>query len=382
MSETLLSTKFGDYHIKRIPHRKKETLRAWDASDIQLLNTLYDLNADLSAGVLLVNDIFASLSVSLNEYQPMSWSDSWISHQALRENINLNGLHDAKFQTIDSLHPPKSTVKVVVMKIPKSMALFEDQLLRLKPFLTEDSVVLMAGMIKYLPKKVWLLIESIIGKASTHLTLKKAKVIEVLVDVSLPSRINPYPLSWDLENTTNRLSNHSNVFSREHLDMASRLFLEHLPQIKDDQSIVDLGCGNGVIGLTVALQNSNCEVLLVDESYMAIASAKENLKHIKNPDRIKFHCGDGLLKVKKKSAHIILCNPPCHQHHANGETVALMMFSQASRVLKKYGALWIVANRHLAYHSKLTTWFMDVVMVASNKSFVVLKASNPKDFTP
>lgn len=380
MSETTLSTLFGNYEIMRVPHRRKETLRAWDAADIQLLNSLYEMQLDLSSGVLLVNDLFAALSVSLHEFHPINWSDSWVSHHALRENLNRNGLHDTDYQTIDSIHGPKNKVDVALIKVPKSMALFEYQLVKLKPFLNENSTVLISGMVKYMPKKVWLLLEEIIGSTETSLAIKKSKVITVTVDESLKEKVNPYPISWPLENTDYQLSNHANVFAREHLDVGTRLFLDHIPQIKDEQSVIDLGCGNGVIGLMAASQNENCEMLFVDESYMAIESAKQNLKQIENQDRFKFHCGDGLIKVKKQSANIILCNPPFHQHHSNGETMALMMFAQASRVLKKYGELWIVGNRHLAYHTKLTTWFMDVILIASNKNFVVLKASNPKDF--
>lgn len=380
MSDTLLTSPFGSFQIKRIPHRKKETLRAWDVADIQLLNELSSKDLDLSSGVLLVNDIFAALSVSLSQFNPTSWSDSWISHQALRENLNLNGVHDVPFNTIDSLHLPKEKVDVVLIKIPKSMALFEYQLLRLKPLLHSDSVVLVAGMIKYMPKKVWLLLESILGQANTHLTNKKAKLIEITVDESLATIKNPYPISWPLEESDLTLSNHANVFAREHLDVGTRFFLEHCPVIEDEKSVIDLGCGNGVIGLSVLSKQPDVELLFTDESYMAIASVKENVKQLPSQENIRFHCGDGLLKVKKQSADIILCNPPFHQHHSTGETMALTMFSQASRVLKKYGELWIVGNRHLAYHTKLGSWFMDVTLIASNKNFVILKASRPKDF--
>jgi len=380
MSETLFKSPFGSFNIKRIPHRRKETLLAWDAADRQLLSVLSEQSIDLTQGVLLVNDIFASLSVSLNKYSPISWSDSWISHQALRENMNLNGLHDCDFSTIDSLHLPKKPVKIVLLKVPKSMAFFEYQLLRLKEVIDKDSIILVAGMIKYMPKKVWQLLEEIIGETKTHLTVKKAKVIEVKLNRETATLINPYPLRWKLEDSELNLINHANVFAREHLDVGTRFFLENIPQFNDAQNIIDLGCGNGVIGLALASKDNDIEVTFADESYMAIASAKENIKQLQNVDRFKFHCGDGLLKIKKQSADVIVCNPPFHQHHSNGETMALTMFSQASRVLKKYGELWIVGNRHLAYHTKLTSWFLDVILIASNKNFVILKASRPKDF--
>ncbi len=380
MSETLLNSPYGSFNLKRIPHRRKETLRAWDAADTLLLNMLAEKKIDLSDGIFIVNDAFAALSVSLNQFNPVNWSDSWLSHQALRQNLNLNSLHDCKFKTLDSLHLPKTSLKIILMKVPKSMALFEYQLLRIKPFIDESTVFMVAGMVKYLPKKVWSLLESIIGETKTSLAVKKAKVIEIKNNDTLLELQNPFPIVWPLENTNLTLSNHANVFAREHLDLGTRFFLENMPFINGDKKVIDLACGNGVIGLSVANENDDLEVTFVDESYMAIASTRENLKQLGDQERFKFHCGDGLLKVKKQSADIIVCNPPFHQNHSNGETMALTMFSQASRVLNKDGELWIVGNRHLAYHTKLSTWFLDVILIASNKNFVVLKASRPKDY--
>ncbi len=378
MSETVFKNAFGTFHLRRIPHRKKEVLRAWDAADILLLDRLASHKVDLSKGVFILNDTFAALSVSLHSFNPVNCSDSWISHQALRENLNFNGLHDAHFQTMDSLHVPKTTLSVVLVKVPKSMAFFEYQLLRLKPFLDESTVFMVAGMVKYLPRKVWSLLESIVGVTKTSLAVKKAKVIEVGIRLDIVLKENPYPLLWPLENTSFTLLNHANVFAREHLDLGTRFFLNNLPETIGKKKIIDLACGNGVIGLMLAAKNTQCEVLFIDESYMAIASARENMRQLDGQERFGFHCGDGLSKVKKQSADMIVCNPPFHQHHANAETMALTMFAQASRVLNKDGELWIVGNRHLAYHAKLATWFLDVVLVAANKSFVVLKATRPK----
>jgi len=67
-------------------------------------------------------------------------------------------------------------------------------------------------------------------------------------------------LAAAIENTNFNLLNHANVFARDHLDIGTRFFLEHLPTFSDDASIIDLGCGNGVIGLFVASENNDCEI--------------------------------------------------------------------------------------------------------------------------
>lgn len=379
MSETNFNNPFTSVQLKRIPHRKKETLRAWDAADNLLLQELANYQANLQKGIVVVNDAFGALAVALHDYLPQTWSDSWVSHQAMRENYQLNSLDAAACTTIDSIHAPKSTVHTALIKVPKSMALFQDQLLKLKPQLTKETIVLVAGMMKYMPKQVWQLLETVIGETKTHLAVKKAKLIEVSVNDSLKPSCNPYPVNWKLENTNFQLINHANVFSRESLDIGTRFLLQHMPDIQDNLNVIDLACGNGIVGLIALKQNPTAKLLCVDESYMAIASAKQNLKQLDPALKaVKFHVGDGLHKVKKQSADIILCNPPFHQHHAVGESLALSMFSKSAKVLRRNGELWVVSNRHLGYHAKLQTWFHDVRLIASNKKFVVLKASQAK----
>jgi 23S rRNA (guanine1835-N2)-methyltransferase len=90
--------------------------------------------------------------------------------------------------------------------------------------------------------------------------------------------------------------------------------------------------------------------------------------------RAKLHLGDGLAEFDKNAGDLILCNPPFHQSHAIGDTVALSMFRHSARVLRDGGELWVVGNRHLDYHLKLRRWFSSVEVVASNKKFVVIRA--------
>ena len=53
---------------------------------------------------------------------------------------------------------------------------------------------------------------------------------------------------------------------------------------------------------------------------------------------------------------------------------ASLIFSLVNaKNIKKGGELWVVANRHLAYHIKLKKIFNNYEQIASNKKFVILK---------
>jgi 16S rRNA (guanine1207-N2)-methyltransferase len=50
------------------------------------------------------------------------------------------------------------------------------------------------------------------------------------------------------------------------------------------------------------------------------------------------------------------------------------MFSESRSALETSGELWVIGNRHLAYHAKLKMLFGNCEVVASNKKFTLLKA--------
>jgi 23S rRNA (guanine1835-N2)-methyltransferase len=247
-------------------------------------------------------------------------------------------------------------------------------LIKLKPLLKADTKVLIAGMVKALPRSVWPMLERLLGATDTAAALKKAKLIRVTPDLSLPLPSNPYPVTYPLESSDWRITNHANVFSRDSLDIGTRFFLQHLPLMRQAADIIDLGCGNGVVGLQAAAQHPQATMHFVDESFMPVASAQENFVRAFGATRAAvFHVGDGLQGFPQASADLVLCNPPFHQQQAVGDQIAQRFFKQAHKVLKPGGEFWVVGNRHLGYHVTLKRLFGNAELVASNAKFVILK---------
>ena len=375
-TDTLLQVPQGQFELQRLPKRRRELLRAWDAADEYLLQQLAEqVNPAAAARLLIVNDSFGALAVALARWRPQAWSDSWLSQAATRLNLAANGLDDGQVTLLDSLTQPAGPLDLVLIKVPKTLALLEDQLIRLRPLLTPDTKVLVAGMVKGLPRSVWPLLERLIGPTDTALARKKAKLINVTPDPALPLPANPYPVSYRLEGTDYTISNHANVFSRDSLDIGTRLLLRHLPLLPEARDIVDLGCGNGVLGLMAGAQHPAATVHFVDESFMAVASARDNFRAAFGAARAaEFRVGDGLSDFAAASVDLVLCNPPFHQQHAVGDQLAQRMFHDAKRVLRAGGELWVVGNRHLGYHVALKRLFGQVELVASNAKFVILRS--------
>lgn len=366
----------GEFELNRLPKRPRELLRAWDAADEYVLDTLAEQPELLDgARILIVNDSFGALAVALNAYRPYALSDSYLSQQATRLNLAANNLPEYSFSLLNSLDMPEGLFDLVLIKVPKTLALLEDELIRLRPHLTASTRIIVAGMVKTLPSSVWKLLERLIGPTTTSLAKKKARLIFAALDPKLVVPPSPYPVSYRLENSEYLISNHANVFSRDSLDIGTRFFLQHLPSRQEACDIIDLGCGNGLVGLIAAERCSNATVHFIDESFMAVASAKDNFRRAFGDLRkATFRVADGLTDVESTSADLILCNPPFHQQNTVGDQIAVSFFKQSKRVLRKGGELWVIGNRHLDYHSYLDRLFGGHSIAAANSKFVIVKA--------
>jgi len=375
-TENLLRVGQGEFELNRLPKRPLELLRAWDAADEYLLNTLAeDIKPSADARILIFNDSFGALAVALSSFQPQAVSDSYLSQQATRLNLAGNGLPEHSIKLINSLEALEGMFDLILIKVPKTLALLEDQLIRLHPHLLPSTQVILAGMIKTLPVSIWKMLERLVGPTTTALARKKARLIFASPDPELAVPACPYPICYQLEGSDYLISNHANVFSRDSLDIGTRFFLQHLPARQDACDIIDLGCGNGLLGLMAAERNPAATVHFVDESFMAVASAKENFYRAFGQERnATFRVGDGLTDFEPDSADLILCNPPFHQHNTVGDQIAISMFKQSRKILKKGGELWVIGNRHLNYHVNLNRLFGKHSVVASNAKFVILKA--------
>ncbi|ALD45220.1 TPA: 23S rRNA (guanine(1835)-N(2))-methyltransferase RlmG [Serratia marcescens] len=372
MSQLDLGTQ--QLELERYPQQEESTqLQAWEAADEYLLQQLE--NVDIGGRpVLIFNDNFGTLACALHAHRPYSVSDSYMSQLATRHNLKLNGLDPEQVTLLDSLAELPAAPAVVLIRVPKALALLEQQLRALRHVVTEDTLIVAGAKARDVHTSTMQLFEKVLGPTRTSLAWKKARLIFCqAADIVPPAAAET--TNWTLDGTDWLIHNHANVFSRGSLDIGARLFLDHLPRGLNGH-IVDLGCGNGVIGLTALAQNPDAQVTFVDESYMAVASSELNVEHNlpQELDRCQFEVNNALAGIERESVQAVLCNPPFHQQHAITDHTAWQMFCDAKRCLQVGGELRIVGNRHLDYHQKLKRLFGNCTLVASNKKFVILKA--------
>lgn len=370
-----LATPFAQLDLIRQPEMANEPLQAFDAADEYLLAHLHEQGLGPDSRVLLLNDGFGALACSLAAHcQVTSSSDSHLGHLALQKNLARNGQAAERVTFVPASSRAEGPFDWVLVRVPKTLALLEEQLIRLHGQLAPGAKVIAGAMIKHLPRAAGDLLEQYIGPVQASLAVKKARLLTATPEAR-PAPVSPYPTRYQLDQPAIELLNHANVFCREGLDIGTRAFLPHLPKSLVPQRVADLGCGNGVLAIAFALGNPQAELTLVDESYMAVQSAEANWRAALGERPATFRAADGLADQPRDSLDLVLCNPPFHQQQVVGDFLAWRMFQQARSALVTGGELWIVGNRHLGYHAKLARLFRGVQQVAANPKFVVLRAT-------
>jgi 16S rRNA (guanine1207-N2)-methyltransferase len=370
----LLETPFASLDLIRQPEQQNEPLQAFDAADEYLLSHLAEQQPAAELRVLVLNDSFGALAASLaGKVNVVSSGDSFLAAQGLEKNLARNGMAFDAVTHIPSSEALAGPFDRVLIRVPKTLALLEEQLIRLQGQLAPGAQVIAGAMIKHLPRAAGDLLERYIGPVQASLAVKKARLLIAAAEAKAPVT-SPYPTRYRLDTPAIELLNHANVFCREGLDIGTRAFLPHLPKGLGSARVADLGCGNGVLAIASALQNPDAHYTLVDESFMAVQSAAENWHAALGDREVTVRAGDGLAGQEPQSLDVVLCNPPFHQQQVVGDFLAWRMFQQAREALVVGGALYIVGNRHLGYHSKLARLFRGVEQVAATPKFVILKA--------
>lgn len=349
--------------LKRYPYRKNDLLQAWDSADELILQHMNALSLS-GKRILILNDQFGALSCGLKDYDLTTYTDSFVSFQAIKINSG------DKIIALNNLNQLTGIYDYVLMQLPKNSSFFEDILCHLTHHLNATSKIICGSMVKHMAAVSFDLLNKYIGKTTTGLAQKKARLI--FADFEKEKVDSPYPLKVRLDLFEEELINHSNLFSREKLDIGTRFLLEHIPQ-GPYQTILDLGCANGIVGIMAKKLNPQAKIIFSDESQMAILSAQTNYQQF-YPDHAEFHWINCYENQERNSLDLVICNPPFHQGNTIGDFIAWQMFSDAREALKAGGMIRVIGNSHLAYQVKLKKIFGNSKVIATNTKFMIVDA--------
>lgn len=192
----------------------------------------------------------------------------------------------------------------------------------------------------------------------------------------IKTKDNPDVLAIWLEHTQLRFIESTGFYSMPGLfgwnkiDVGSALLLDYISELKGVGA--DFGCGYGYLSKNVIIKNEKIKsIYCFDCDNRAIEASIKNIDDsraiIKQAD-----CTDFISNLPPLD--FIVMNPPFHDGGDEDKELGQKFIQTASRHLRKRGALWMVANRHLPYEKVLADHFGVVGKVTEEKGFKIYKA--------
>lgn len=140
------------------------------------------------------------------------------------------------------------------------------------------------------------------------------------------------------------------LFSPREIDAGSKLLLKYIT-INNSDDCLDIGCGYGPLGLTLATLAPQGQTLMLDKDYVAVDYSNKNCK-INHIDNAKAILSNGLSNIGDRQFDIIVSNLPAKV----GKEMLQLLLNDAHRHLKPGGKLYVVTitglRRFIARHFK------------------------------
>ncbi len=362
----LPSNSVSEYIIKRYPKTTNRSLLPWSKGDEFTVWFLKN-NQLVDKSISIYNDSFGYLSSHLLTSKTEIRISKKSQEKAIQTNLDANDLifEDKQFLNLNSTNDLNP--EVVVLKVPKSLDLFEFYLSKINKSTDQNSVVICSFMTKYFTKKMIELAEVYFEDVKQTKAWKKSR----LIVLSKPNKIEEKSLINEIKSDFGIFKQYYGVFSAVHIDYATQFLIQNISIPIGAECILDLASGNGVLAKVIQEKNPNLGIHLMDDSFLAVESSKLNI----SGENVHFHLNNELNHFESDSLDYIISNPPFHVDHEIDISLPLELFKQAARCLKKKGVFQLVFNNHLNYTTHLNKLFKDVKVTAENDKFTVLSCS-------
>lgn len=163
------------------------------------------------------------------------------------------------------------------------------------------------------------------------------------------------------------------VFSKDKLDYGSEVLIKSLLPIDLGERMLDLGCGIGPIGLSLAYFKPSLHVVCSDVNMRALKLCQLNARKLALSQRVTCLQSDIYLEIEGKF-HSIVTNPPIRA----GKKVTYRIYEGAKDYLDEHGSLYVVirkAQGALSVKDYLEQLFGNVTVLDKSKGYFVLMAT-------
>lgn len=177
-----------------------------------------------------------------------------------------------------------------------------------------------------------------------------------------------YNITYNINTHSISLKTADGVFCKHSVDYGSNLLIETIAKEDRPGTLLDIGCGYGVVGISLAAI-FDCKVTMCDINERAVSLAKENAKHV----NAKVFQSDGFQKVEG-AFDVIVTNPPIRA----GKSVYYQWFDKSIKHLNDNGRFYCVIQKKQGAPSTmrhLESIYGNCEIIAKDKGYYIIKCT-------
>jgi 16S rRNA (guanine1207-N2)-methyltransferase len=342
--------------LRRAPDVEAPDLVAVDATDRLLLDEAADLLVTCRPGELaVIDDNYGALTLGAAALHRATdvrvHQDLLVGELALARNAERVGLSGC-YRQFPLAAELVDGARVVLVQAPKGLEALREIAEVVASSAAPDVTMLVGGRVKHMTHAMNDVLGASFGDVSATLARQKSRV---LVARGPRPGASSFPRRQEHADLGLTVCAHGAAFAGTKIDIGTRALLGSLDRMAPSAvTALDLGCGTGVLAAVLAHSRPELNVLAVDQSAAAVASATATAAVNGVADRIRVTRDDAAAGLPDGSVDLVVCNPPFHLGAAVVTTAADRLFAAAGRVLRPGGELWTVYNSALRHKPTLT----------------------------
>ena len=301
-----------------------------------------------------------------------------------QENVRANGVKNAHIvldHTLDRYSDGDFNVIALNPPIEDGTEAIFEMIDRARPKLRNGGSFYLVAKVRKGAKSYMRRISETIGPAkviskSGGYWLMRAERSPVKAAVPIDLSVYEHTVETQLRGRKYTFCTRAGIFSRKEMDDGTRLLIESV-EIQPMNSVIDVGCGYGPIGIAAAHLASVGRVVMVDTNARAVECASRNivahhLHHARKngKPRVEAIVSDRFDAVRGERFDRVVSNPPFH----SGVDVLYPLVDEAYAHLRFHGRMYLVLMRYVGIKRHIEKVFGNCEVVAHEGKHTVLTA--------